>query len=568
MTVWDQYVNDVLDGTIPASKWIRLACQRHLDDLRDGHDRGLWFDLDAANAFVAFFERFLTHTKGRWAGQPFHLLPWQQFAVASIFGWKRNDGSRRFSTTYIQVGRKNGKTQLMAGIGLALLDFDGEAAAEVVFAAQTRDQSKIAHTEATRMVKASPALSKRISVFRNNLHVKSTNSKCVPLSSDHNTLDGLSISGAILDEFHASRDASMLNVLKSATGARTNPLIAVITTAGFNLDGPCFQLKRNVCDILDGKINDDSMFALVYTLDDDDDFTDPSVWVKSNPSLDVSIGADYLAKELKQAQNYGGSMLTNFQTKHMNQWVSSSATWIPDQTFMAGEDNSVEPSPTDPCWGGLDLASVSDMTALNLVWPREGGGYITRSWFWLPEAAIERRIQSSGSNMYERFATMDNVFVTDGNVTDYDEIRRFVTGYHIDDCRVAFDPNPLAVRFNIQSIAFDRFNSSQCVINLAADGMTMTPYGQGFVSMSAPTKEVERLMSESRIIHNGDPVMRWMIGNTTIKLDPSANAKPDKEKSGDKIDGVVAMIMAIGQAMTDQSQPNDDIPDNYTIRTL
>ena len=566
--VWDQYVNDVLDGTIPASKWVRLACQRHVDDLRDGADRGLWFDVNAASAFIAFFEQFLTHTKGRWAGQPFHLLPWQQFAVASIFGWKREDGRRRFSTTYIQVARKNGKTQLMAGIGLAMLDFDGEAAAEVVFAAQTRDQAKIAHTEATRMVKASPVLSKRVKVHRNNLHVTETHSKCEPLSSDHNTLDGLSISAAILDEFHAAKDASMLNVLKSATGARTNPLISVITTAGFNLDGPCFALQRNVCEVLDGKMTDDSLFALVYTLDDDDDFTDPDVWIKSNPSLDVSISSEYLAKELKQAQNYGGSMLTNYQTKHMNQWVASSATWITDQTFKAGEDPSAVPSPDAPCWGGLDLASVGDMTALNLVWPQDGGGYITRSWFWLPEAAVERRLQSSGSTIYEQFTKLDNVFITEGNVTNYDAIRRFVTGYHIHDGRVTYDPNPLAVRYNIQAIAFDRFNSSQCVLNLAADDINMVPFGQGFVSMSTPTKEVERLMSEGRIIHDGDPVMRWMLGNVTLKLDPSANAKPDKEKSGDKIDGVVAMIMAIGQAMTDQSKQPDTIPDTYFIRTL
>ena len=197
----------------------------------------------------------------------------------------------------------------------------------------------------------------------------------------------------------------MLNVLKSATGARTNPLISVITTAGFNLDGPCFALQRNVCEVLDGKMTDDSLFALVYTLDDDDDFTDPDVWIKSNPSLDVSISSEYLAKELKQAQNYGGSMLTNYQTKHMNQWVASSATWITDQTFKAGEDPSAVPSPDAPCWGGLDLASVGDMTALNLVWPQDGGGYITRSWFWLPEAAVERLLNSSPEN--DRLTSFD-----------------------------------------------------------------------------------------------------------------------------------------------------------------
>jgi len=566
MTAWDQYAQDVTDGTIVASKWVRLACQRHIDDLVEGHSRGIWFDENDAHRFIQFFEQFLSHTKGRWAGQPFLLLPWQQFLVASIFGWKKDDGSRRFSTLYCQVGRKNGKTQLLAGIGLALLDFDNEPAASVVFAATKRDQAKIAHDEATRMVKASPALNKRVTVLRNNLTVKSTHSTAEPLSSDAKSADGLSVSCAVLDEFHAHKDADLLNVLKSATGARTNPLIAVITTAGFNIGGPCFQLMRGAGEVLEGKTSDDSLFALMYTLDDDDDFTDPSVWIKANPSVDVSIPASYLEKELVQSQNYGGSMLVNFRTKHMNEWVSSSATWIPDHVVVQG-DTIIEPNPTQPCWGGLDLASVGDITALTLVWPHEGG-YITRSWFWLPEEAVEKRIQSTGSRMYEDFANLENVFITDGNVTDYDSIRRFVTGYHIEDGRVKYDSDALATRYKIEAIAFDRFNSSQCVLNLAADGINVAPFGQGFVSMSAPSKELERLMSEGRIHHGGDPVIRWMFGNVVLRMDPSGNIKPDKEKSGDKIDGIVSLIMSIGQAMTDQSKPQTSIPNNYNIRTL
>ena len=566
MTPWNQYAHDVVDGTIVASKWVRLACQRHLNDLVDGHERGLWFDEVDANRFIQFFEQFLSHTKGRWAGQPFQLLPWQQFTIASIFGWKWDDGSRRFSTLYCQVARKNGKTQLLAGIGLAMLDFDNEPAASVVFAATKRDQAKIAHDEATRMVKASPALKKRVTVLRNNLTVKSTHSTAEPLSSDAKSADGLSVSCAVLDEFHAHKDADLLNVLKSATGARTNPLIAIITTAGFNINGPCFNMMKSSCEVLEGIKTDDSLFALVYTLDDEDDFTDPDVWVKANPSLDVSIPKSYLAKELQQAQNYGGSMLVNFRTKHMNEWVSSSATWIPDDIVMLG-DTDIEPDPQQPCWGGLDLASVGDITALNLVWPHEGG-YITRSWFWLPADTVEKRIQSTGSHMYDQFQNLDNVFITDGNVTDYDSIRRFVTGYHVEDGRVKYDAESLATRYNIQSIAFDRFNSSQCVLNLSSDGMSMAPFGQGFVSMSAPTKELERLMSEGRIHHGGCPVLRWMFGNVVLRMDPSSNVKPDKEKSGDKIDGVVALVMAIGQAMTEQSTPQNTIPDNYIIRTL
>jgi len=567
MTGWDQYAHDVITGNITTSKWIKLACQRHLDDLKDGHKRGLWFDEQDADRFIQFFERFLHHSKGKWAGQPFTLLPWQQFAVANIFGWKRDDGSRRFSTFYCQVARKNGKTQLLAGIGLAMLDFDGEEASEVVWGATKRDQARICHDEATRMVRSSPHLKKRIKILRNNLAVPSTNSKAEPLSSDAKSADGLNVHCAVLDEFHAHKDADLLNVLKSATGARTSPLIAIITTAGFNINSPCFHMMKSTCDLLEGKTEDDSLFALIYTLDEDDDFTDPEVWIKANPSLDVTLPSTYLEKELTQSQNYGGSMLVNFRTKHMNEWVSSSATWIADEVVMANQQE-IQPDPTEPCWGGLDLASVSDITALSLVWKMQGGGYLTRSWFWIPEETVHKRIQATGSRIYQEFSELPNVFITEGNVTDYDSIRRFITGFHIVDGQVKHDPDPLASQFNIQSIAFDRFNSSQCVINLASDGLSMKPYGQGFVSMSTPSKSVERLMSEGKIQHGCDPVLRWMFGNVVLRTDPSGNIKPDKEKSGDKIDGVISLIMALGQELTEQTEQPQNIPDNYTIRTL
>ena len=479
----------------------------------------------------------------------------------------RDDGSRRFSTFYCQVGRKNGKTQLLAGIGLAMLDFDGEEASEVVWGATKRDQARICHDEATRMVRSSPHLKKRIKILRNNLAVLSTNSKAEPLSSDAKSADGLNVHCAVLDEFHAHKDADLLNVLKSATGARTSPLIAIITTAGFNINSPCFHMMTSTCEVLEGKTEDDSLFALIYTLDEEDDFTDPDVWIKANPSLDVTLPSSYLEKELQQSQNYGGSMLVNFRTKHCNEWVSSSATWISDEVVMANQED-IDPDPSEPCWGGLDLASVSDITALSLVWKLNGGGYLTRSWFWIPEETVNKRLQLTGSKIYQEFSALPNVFITEGNVTDYDSIRRFITGFHIAEGQVKHDPDPLASKYNIRSIAFDRFNSSQCVINLASDGLSMKPYGQGFVSMSTPSKSVERLMSEGKIQHGCDPVLRWMFGNVVLRTDPSGNIKPDKEKSGDKIDGVISLIMALGQELTEQTEQPQNIPDNYTIRTL
>ena len=289
MTAAEGYIQEVLDGTITANQWIKAACQRHLDDLETGEKRGLYFDQEEGQRFVAFFERFLHHSKGKWAGDPFTLLPWQQFMISSLFGWKRSDGSRRFRTLFCAVGRKNGKSATCSGLGLAMLDFDQEPAAEVYFSATKRDQARICHVEAERMVKASPHLKKRIGIHRNNLHVKSTGSKAEPLSSEARSLDGLSPHCAIIDEYHAHKDAEIFHVLKSATGARAQPLLAIVTTAGWNIDGPCFHFQKTCQDVLQGIKDDDSLLPLIYCLDEEDDWKDQSTWIKANPSLGESI---------------------------------------------------------------------------------------------------------------------------------------------------------------------------------------------------------------------------------------------------------------------------------------
>lgn len=568
MTAWETYIDNVLSGDIITSRWVRLACERHVQDLEHGPDRGLYFDHAEAERNIQFFERFLTHTKGRWAGQPFHLLPWQQFAVAMLFGWRRETGARRFNTFFCQVARKNGKTQLLAGLALAMLDFDGEPAAEIYFAATKRDQARLGFDEAARMVKSSPALKHRVTTLRANMHVAGSHSKAEPLSSDYNSLDGLNVHCAVLDEFHAHKDAGLFNVLKSATGARLSPLIAIITTAGFNVDGPCHQMMKGATEVLEGKKTDDALFPLVYTLDDGDDWNDPDVWVKANPSIGVTFNHDFLSRELTSSKNHGGSMVVNFRTKHMNQWVRSSATWIDDDVVVECDGGDWEPEHGAPCFGGLDLASVSDITAFSLVWPKPGGGYHVKTWYWLPSDTVDKRLSRESSHIYGQMETLPNVHLTDGNVTDYDAIRRFLTGYHLTDGVVQYDENPLATRYNIQSIAFDRFNSSQLVLNLAGDGLNLAPYGQGFVSMSTPTKEVERLMAERKLTTHNDPVWRWMVGNVVLKRDPSGNIKPDKDKSGDKIDGIVSVVMAIGQSMIESASQPESIPDDYKIRTL
>jgi len=569
MTAAEGYIQEVLDGTITANQWIKAACQRHLDDLETGEKRGLYFDQEEGQRFVAFFERFLHHSKGKWAGDPFTLLPWQQFMISSLFGWKRSDGSRRFRTLFCAVGRKNGKSATCSGLGLAMLDFDQEPAAEVYFSATKRDQARICHVEAERMVKASPHLKKRIGIHRNNLHVKSTGSKAEPLSSEARSLDGLSPHCAIIDEYHAHKDAEIFHVLKSATGARAQPLLAIVTTAGWNIDGPCFHFQKTCQDVLQGIKDDDSLLPLIYCLDEEDDWKDQSTWIKANPSLGESISMDYLVEQYTQATNYGSTEEANFRTKHLNEWVSSSDVWIKDEEWMASGSDPIEVDEKSLTWyGGLDLAAVSDFCCLVLVAPLPDGELLARRWYWLPESAWERRMDREESSIHMDMLDLSYFHLSPGNVTDYQALRRTISGYYVQDGTVMHDTSCIMDQYNVASISFDRWNSSTLVTQLTGDGVLMAPIGMGYASQSAPLRELERLILEKKLIHEGDPVLRWMIRNVMIQRDPAGNIKLDKARSQDKIDGVMSLNCAVAEWMTRTAADPNEIPDDYQIRTL
>lgn len=561
-----QYAEDVINGDLPASKYVRLACEQFAEEVMNGHELYA-FDPDLAWKYITFITKFTKHSKGKFAGKPFELLPWQEFVVANIFGWVHKEtGRRRYRTAYIQVGRKNGKTTLLAALSLAMLDFDGEQGSEVYYCATKRDQARICFDEAARMVQSSPSLSKRIGVHRANLHNKKTNSKAEPLSSDRNSLDGLNAHLAVVDEYHAHSTSHVYNVLKSSMGSRSQPLMMTITTAGFNVDGPCYQLARTCKQVLEQQKRDDSLFSMIYELDEEDDWKDSLNWIKANPSLGSSISQEYLDQQATQARNYGGAEEVNFKTKHCNLWVRSSESWVSDEVWQRNDLGKVELDGERPCYGGLDLASVSDFCSLVLVFPTEDGGYDTRRFYWLPEDAIEKRLYKDESTIYMELRHADEVTVTPGNVTDYDYIRKCITGYYVEDGQVMFDEDCIMRRYNLRSIAFDRYNSSQLIINLTQDGVDMSPMGQGFVSMSAPMKEVYRLLLEGKLNHEGDPTLRWMAGNLEVAYDPAMNCKPDKSRSQDKIDGITALICAVGEAMTETN--DDQFPDDYTIRFL
>lgn len=546
MNTWDQYVQDVLDGRQVACRWVRLACQRHVDDLVSGPARGLYFDEAAANHAIRFFA-FLRHSKGEWAGRVVTLEPWEQFIVAMVFGWMRADGSRRFRVAYIEVARKNGKSTLAAGVGLLLLVADGEPGAEIYTAATKRDQARITHSEATRMVKSSPSLRKRIRVFRDNLNIEHTASKMEPLGADADTLDGLNPHGALVDEVHAHKTRDLWDVLETATGARRQPLIFATTTAGFNRQSLCYQLHDYTEKVLSGVLQNDSHFGVIYTLDleegkggkQGDDWEDEAVWVKANPNLGVSKKLDAMREKAAKAKGMPAS-LNAFLRLELNVWTQSETKWINrDHWDACGATVDANGLRGRRCFVGLDLSSNVDITALVLVFPPEStkDPYRVLCRFWIPEDAID--IRSKRDRVpYDAWVRAGYIATTPGNVIDHD----FILAQIEQD----------AEAYDIQQLAFDAWGASQVQTKLVEIGGRedwIVKFGQGFQSMSPAMRDLERLILGHRLAHSGNPVLTWMADNLVVDTDAAENIKPDKEHSIERIDGMVALIMAIGTAM-------------------
>ena len=531
----DGYLADVLEGRTPACKWVRLACERHQRDLEEGGARGLRFDERAAEKAIGFF-RFLRHSKGEWAGQPLTLEPWQQFLIGVIFGWRRADGLRRFRTAYVEGPRKNGKSTVASGVGLYLFDADGEPGAEVYTAATKRDQARITHSEATRMVKASPFLRKRIRVFKDNLHVEGTASKFEPLGRDADSMDGLNIHGAVVDELHAHKNRDVWDVLETATGARRQPLMLGITTAGFNRASLCWELHEYTQKILNQVSKDDSFFGIIFTIDEGDDWRLPETWSKANPNFGLSVKPDDLERKATKAKEMP-SALNSFLRLHLNVWTQAETQWLDPDVWRvcAGtvDENGLRGR---RCYGGLDLSRTTDITALVWVFPPEieGEPYQVLCRFWIPETAMRERSRKDGVN-YESWVRQGLIEATPGDVIDYSYVYAQV--------------DEDAQRFDVVEIAFDRWGAAQVYQTLENDGLTMVQMGQGFQSMSAPMKELEKLILSRQINHGGNPVLTWMADNLIAAEDGAGNLKPDKKHSTERIDGMVALIMGLDRAV-------------------
>lgn len=530
----ETYAREVVAGIAPACRFVRLAAQRHLDDLETGSARGLQFDEDAAAFAIDFFST-LQHTKGEWAGTPLTLEPWQQFIVGNLFGWLRADGARRFRVAYIEVPRKNGKSTLVAGFGLLLAFFDDEPGAEVYAAATKRDQAKIVWGEARAMVLKATHLKKRISVLVGNLHQEASRSKFMPLGADVDGMDGLNISGAIVDELHAHKSRGMWDVIETATGSRRQPLTVAITTAGFDRQSVCYEQHDYGAKILEGILEDDSFFAYIAGIDDGDDWRDPDVWAKANPNLGVSVKLDDLERKCAKAKSVPGEQ-NAFLRLHLDVWTQQDTRWLDiDVWNEGGAEIDEETLKGRECFGGLDLSTTTDITAFELYFPNEDGpGGQVLSFFWVPEENIhERSVRDRVP--YELWAEQGLIFPTEGSVIDYEAIRMFIR-------------DELGALYNIREIGADPWNAAQIVKQLEGDGFTIEKVGQGFASMTSPTKELGKLVAQAALIHGNNPVLRWMASNVAVEQDAAGNLKPSKAKSRERIDGIVALIMAVDRA--------------------
>jgi phage terminase large subunit-like protein len=546
-------MSDAITLTRTIGKYERLCWERHDRDLAlcgaDGkqHPRGIYFDAERAERPIQFIERFCRHHKGKWAGQLMVLAEWQRRILRIAFGWMRRNGTRRFRTLYVEIPRKNGKSQLAAALGLYLVLADGEQGAEVYSSATKKDQAKIVFGVASVIVKNSPELGQFIKIYQSSLQVPQTSSFFQPLGADSNTLDGLNPHGNIVDELHAHRDRGVWDVLQSALGAREQPLTIAITTAG-KLDetGIGWEQHDYARKVLDGDFEDDSYFAFIAAADEDDKdkWFDVATQMKANPNFGISVGPDYLEERATAARRQTGA-LHEYLTKHLNIWSQENDRWLQLDKWKAGEE---APAPGvdrralftareqmlrgKPCRAGLDLSSKLDLTAIVLEFLGADGEVFLLPYFWIPEARVKFEADR-GRRHYESWARDGWLHTSEGDVIDYTFIRKFV--------------GTLGQLYDIREIGFDPWSAQQMANDLAADGFTMVEFRQTYQYQSEASKDIEALTVQSKVRHSHHPVMTWNVGNAIVVRDANENMRPVKRTQLEKIDGVIAWVMARGR---------------------
>lgn len=513
-----------------------------------------WFDQRAATIAERFFDRMLVHIEGPMAGQPFVLEPWQRTIVRNVWGWKQVDGRRRYRKLYLEVPRGNGKSTFAAGLALLLMAVDGERSAKVYSAAADKHQAAIVFETAEKMVDASPFLAPRIKAFRNRtMDFPETGSRYITLSSDAYTKHGLNPHGIVFDELHAQPNRELYDVLNTAMGKRRQPLMIMITTAGYDRNSICWEQHEYARQVAAGIVDDPTFYPAIWAAEEGDDWTSPETWRKANPNYGVSVREEFLRQECITAQASPAYQNT-FRRLYLNQWTQQDSRWLP----MDAWDACNTPLPDlrgRPCYGGLDLATTTDIGALVLAFPplEESEPTWLLPFFFIPEDNMRDRVLRDRVP-YDAWVRDGLVIATPGNVTDYGYIEAHITG--------------LMEQYEIREVAFDRWGAAQITQDLTAAGLTVVGMGQGFASMSAPSKELLRLVLSKAIGHGGNPVLRWMADNVTAEQDAAGNIKPSKAKSRQKIDGIVASIMAIDRAQRNAGDSGRSVYEERGILSL
>ena len=496
------------------------------------------FDEAKAQHAVSFIN-CLKHTKGQWRGVHFELLPWQDKIIRDIFGNVKENGYRQYNTAYIEIPKKNGKSELAAAVALLMTCGDNEWGAEVYGCASDRQQASIVFDVAVDMVDQCPALKKRIKPIMSvkRLVYQPTNSFYQVLSAEAYTKHGLNVHSVVFDELHAQPNRNLYDVMTKGSGdARTQPLFFLITTAGNDRNSICYEVHQKATDVLSGRKIDKTFYPAIYGIEESDDWSKEENWYKANPSLGYTIDIEKVRAAFQSAkENLAEENL--FRQLRLNQWVKQSVRWMQ----MDRWDECAFPVDLHSlcgriCYGGLDLASTTDITAFVLVFPPRDSSekYIVLPYFWIPEDNLATRVRRDHVP-YDIWQQQGYIKTTEGNVVHYGFIENFI--------------EDLNTKYNIKEIAFDRWGAVQMVQNLEGMGFTVIPFGQGYKDMSPASKELMKLTLEKNIAHGGNPVLRWMMDNIYVKTDPAGNIKPDKEKSTERIDGAVALVMALDRAI-------------------
>lgn len=542
MKPYYKYVDDVLNGNVITGANIQLACQRFQEDLNRDDLEFRESVVDRALAFISTMKHF----KGKASGQNFILEPWQAFIVANIFGfyWKGTN-DRRFSSSYIEVSRKNGKTALAAALCMFALIADGEDGAEVDLAANSREQARIAFEFCYQFAKQLDPSGKYLTSHLKGIKFNVNASQLKVFAADASKLDGFNASFGLIDEYHAAKNSKVRDVIKSSMGMRQNPHLCTITTAGFDKTLPCYQLRSTAIEILHKLKEDDSMFIAIYSLDDNDDWTDEDNWVKCTPNMDITVTKKYIKEQVKSALN-NPSEEVGVKTKTLNLWCDSSEVWLSD-SYIVNSTKQIDLAKyqDELCYIGVDLSATSDLTAVSYLVVKDGIYYF-KNYYYLPESCL---VDNSNREKYRLWKNQHQLNITSGNVTDYDYITK--------------DMLQWVDTVSIQKVGYDKWNATQWAIQATEEGLPLEEYSQSIGNFNQPTKELERLILSGKVVIDNNEITRWCFSNVHIKEDHNGNAKPIKTQKQMKIDGVIAMITALGCYLTVPHYSNEIITQQF-----